>query len=111
MNVLDFNKVEKASFNVALNDENNTKLKIYMPTKGTMDYLKNFRDKFSEDNNSEAEEFMDELYVACAKIMNRNADGIVIERQKIEELLDYEDLIMFYSAFMNFIDEVVNQKN
>lgn len=112
MNVLDFNKIEKASFNITLNDENKTTLNIYTPTKGTMDYLISLHSKFSENNEVELDDsFTDELYTACAKTMSRNSQNIKISKEFLEDILDFEDITIFFTAFMNFINEVTNGKN
>ena len=112
MNVLDFNKIEKASFDVTLNDEKNTTLKIYTPTKNTMDYLYNLQNKFSESDEADLDEsFTDELYTACSKVMSRNKDNIKISKEFLDNIFDVEDLTIFFTAFMEFIEKVINGKN
>ena len=110
---LNFNNVKKSYLNVTLADEKNTVLLIGTPTKAIMDDLVALQDSIdavSEEDEANIET-TDELYGACAKLMSRNKGGIKITKEYLGEIFDFEDIVIFFNAYMDFVDEVVNSKN
>lgn len=109
---LNFNNVKKRYLTVTLADENKTTLLIGTPTKAIMDDLVLLQSSLEalteDDTNTEA---TDDLYSACAKVMNRNKGGIKITKEYIEEIFDFEDIVIFFNAYMDFITEVTGGKN
>ena len=109
---LNFNNIKKQYLNVTLADEKSTTLLIGTPTKKLMDDLVLLQSSIEAiEENSENTEAFDELYTACAKIMSRNKAGVVITKEKLEDIFDFEDIIIFFTAYMEFIDEVASSKN
>jgi hypothetical protein len=112
MKSLNFNNVKKTYLTVTLADENNTTIMIGTPTKAIMDdlvLLQSGLETISEDDaNVDA---TDELYSACAKVMSRNKGGIKISKEFLEEIFDFEDIMIFFNAYMDFITEVTSGKN
>lgn len=109
---LNFNNVKKQYLTVTLADEANTTLMIGTPTKAVMDdliLLKSSLETIEEDEtNAEA---TDDLYAACAKVMSRNKAGKKITKEYLEEIFDFEDIMIFFSAYMAFVSEVTSAKN
>ena len=112
MKSLNFNNVKKTYLTVTLADENNTTIMIGTPTKAIMDdlvLLQSGLETISEDDaNVDA---TDELYSACAKVMSRNKGGIKISKEFLEEIFDFEEIMIFFNAYMDFITEVTSGKN
>lgn len=109
---LNFNNVKKTYLTVTLADEANTTLMIGTPTKAIMDDLVTLQDSLDNISDEEAStEATDELYSACAKLMSRNKGGIKISKEYLEEVFDFEDIIIFFNAYMDFISEVTSGKN
>ena len=112
MKSLNFNNVKKTYLTVTLADENNTTIMIGTPTKAIMDdlvLLQSGLETISEDDaNVDA---TDELYSTCAKVMSRNKGGIKISKEFLEEIFDFEDIMIFFNAYMDFITEVTSGKN
>ena len=109
---LNFNNVKKKYLTVTLADEKKTTLMIGTPTKAVMDDLLLLQD--SLDTLSDEDTSIDvtnDLYQACARIMNRNKGGIEITKEYLENLFDFEDIIIFFNAYMDFISEVTGEKN
>lgn len=105
---LDFNKLKKKFMTVTLADENNTVLMINTPTKAIMDGFLAMRDSLSEDMENDA---LDELYDIVARIMSHNRNGKKFTKEEVQELFDYEDIIIFIRAYTEFINEVIDAKN
>ena len=109
---LNFNNVKKQYLTVTLPDEKNTTLLIGTPTKRLMDDLMLIQSNLETlEENTDNNEAFDELYTACAKIMSRNKVGVVITKEKLEDIFDFEDVMIFFNAYMEFIDEVTRSKN
>lgn len=106
---LDFNTLKKQYLTVTLADENKTKLMITTPTKKVLDSFVSIKD--SLDLEEMGETAIDELYGIVALVMSHNKTGVKITKEKIEEIMDFEDVIVFIQAYTDFISEVTNSKN
>lgn len=108
---LDFNKVAKQYLTVTLADDKKTTLMIGTPDKKTMEELVLLQDAIEGMEEEKDTEKMDCLYALCARLMSRNKAGIEVKKEMIETLFDFEDIIIFFNAYMDFIDEVMKTKN
>ena len=110
-NTLDFNKITKKYLTVTFADEQNTTIMIGTPTKAVMNELTNLQSTLttmSEDANADT---IGELYEACAKIMSRNKTCTKIEKEYLEKIFDFEDILIFFNAYMEFITVLASAKN
>lgn len=111
-NTLNFNNVKKRYLTVTLADEKKTILMIGTPTKAIIDDLLLLQSSLEavkdDETNAEA---VDDLYLSCAKVMSRNKGGIKVTKEFLETLFDFEDIMLFFSAYMDFVEEVTNAKN
>ena len=62
------------------------------------------------DNENESA-VIDDLYLACAKLMSANKAGVKITKTKLEKLLDIEDIVVFFTEYMDFVTSIADQKN
>ena len=108
---LDFNSVPKKYLTVTLADEKKTTLMIGTPTKAIMGELLLLQGSVEAMQDDADIESMDGLYNATAKIMSRNKAGIPITKEYLEDILDFEDLIIFFQAYMSFVEEISKTKN
>jgi hypothetical protein len=110
--VLNFNNVKKQFLTITLADEKHTTLMIGTPTKAIMDDLIVLQESMTAANNDEINnEATDDLYNACARVMSRNKGGVKITKEFLAEIFDFEDILLFFNAYMEFIDEVIGSKN
>lgn len=107
---LDFTKMKKKYLPVTLSD--GTPLLIGMPTKAVMGSLLTMQSSVEmlteDETNLEA---LDMMFESCAKIMSRNKMGIPVDQKKLEEMFDFEDILIFFTEYMDFVTEVTTQKN
>lgn len=108
---LNFTKVQKSYLPVTFADEKKTTILVGTPTKAIMDELTVLYTNIEELGEDAASNNTEELFEACAKIMSRNKTGVKISRDFLEQVFDYEDIIIFFRAYMEFIGEVIGQKN
>ena len=106
---LDFNNMKKRYLTVTLADEAKTVLMIGTPTKAVLDSLLNMKDSLAGDELTD--DAIEDLYEIVAKIMSRNKTGRVITKETVQELFDFEDVIVFIRAYTDFISEVSSAKN
>lgn len=109
---LNFKTIPKQFLTVTLPDEKGTTLLIGTPNKRLMDDLTALQASIDniEENSTDTESF-NELYNACAKIMSRNKGNIEVTKEMLEDIFDLEDIMIFFNAYMEFIDEVSGSKN
>jgi hypothetical protein len=85
---------------------------IGTPTKSVLDKLDELQTILTSVAEGEAENnVINDLYDTCAKVMSRNKAGITITGEYLADVLDYEDIIIFFNSYMSFIDEVIGSKN
>lgn len=109
---LDFTKLKKRYLNVTLADEKQTTLMIGTPTKAVMDDLLAMKAALDDVEGDDVDaEVMNDLYDVCAKIMSRNKGGVSITSDHLAECLDFEDIMIFFTAYMDFVGEIKNEKN
>lgn len=106
---LDFNNIRKKYLTVTLADEAKTVLLIGTPTKAVLDSLLNMKDALGDENLTD--DAIEDLYEICSKIMSRNKTGRVITKEAVQEIFDFEDIIVFIRAYTEFINEVSSAKN
>lgn len=109
---LNFNTIPKKYLTVTLADEKQTTIMIGTPTKTMMTDLISLQTAAIAAEESDPDlDTMDALYTACAKLMSRNKGGIKIEKSFLESIFDFEDIFIFFNAYMEFVTEIANQKN
>ena len=109
-NVLDFSAIQKKYLTVKLADEKKTTIMIGTPDKKTMEEFLAIQSSLTSSEIESNDEKMDCLYSICARLMSRNKAGIKIAKKTIEDTFDFEDIMIFFSAYMNFISEVMKTK-
>lgn len=110
MKSLNFNQINKTYMTITLPDEDNTKLLIMTPTKSIIDKLMSM-EEFISGVEEVGAGVLDDLYDVCAEIMNRNKAGRKITAQFLAEILDFEDLVIFFNSYMEYVSEISNLKN
>lgn len=111
---LDFHKAKKTFLTVTLPDDE--KILVRNPTKKIMDLMKELGEDFkalqdatnaglsSDEVSEENYEALNRVYEMTARIMSNNVARKQITVEYLEDLLDLEDLIVFFSAYTDFIN-------
>ena len=111
--VLNFNRHRPPTLSVELDDADHTVLRILPPT---VDLQEELRAKGADLNALLAggeEEQREGLYDLAARLMSchRNMRKITAEQLRATYKLDEEDLVVFFNAYVNFIQRLENAKN
>lgn len=109
---LNFNNTKKQYLTVTLADKDKTTIMVGTPTRKILNDLLSMQESLesAKDDNASTED-MDSLFESCATIMSRNKGGIEITKEYLEDIFDFEDIIVFFNAYMEFISEVMGAKN
>ncbi len=110
---LNFNTIKREYFTVTLPDEEKTTIMIGTPNKALFQELINLSksSQINQEDTNEVNDLMDDLYTTIAKVMSINKGGIHISREKLEECLDFESLLIFFKSYLEFINGIKNRKN
>lgn len=106
---LDFNSIERHYLNITLNNESKTKLQIMTPSKKLLDMVLKALPKLDEAAPDEDE--LAALYNTAALMMKRNRKGIQVTPEELEEILDLDDLIIFYKSYVDWLNKIAQSKN
>lgn len=110
MQELDFNKVKKEVLTIILPD--NEKLLVRKPTKRIMDQLLLMSSDFERLQEEElSEQTLSDIYLVCSEIMSNNRQGKNVSETYLSELLDIEDLVLFFNTYTTFINSISEVKN
>ena len=112
---LDFTKRKKEFLTVKLNDEDTTVLAVNMPKKYVYECLLECVDIFEQIDQADDTETitsgMNALYEACALALSNNKQKKEFTAEEVAKFFDFEDLVVFFTAYLNFVDESSKAKN
>lgn len=108
--VLDFTKQKKEYLTVKLHDKKNTVILIGTPTKKIWEEFTSLNDQISDEDGADNESLND-LYRVCAKVMSLNKGGISITPEYLSDFFDFEDIIIFFRAYSDFVSSITKGKN
>lgn len=109
---LNFNNTRKKYLTVVLNDEKNTTLLVGTPTKAIMNELIALQNDLNVMGDGEVNmESVELLYELSATLLSRNKTNTKVTKEELENTLDLEDIFTFFTAYMEFIEDVSKGKN
>lgn len=112
---LDFTKRKKEFLTVKLKDDDKTVLAVNMPKKYVYECLLECVDIFEQiDQTNDTETItngMNALYEACALALSNNKSQKTFTADEVAEFFDFEDLVVFFTAYLNFVNESAEVKN
>ncbi len=110
--VLDLNSVQRPTLDLTLMDDNKTMLRLGMPTESMVNELQNMQPELKkmETGDRDAVEL---IYDLAARLISCNRDHIKVtaEELRTKYRVDLESLLIFFSAYLDFINEITNEKN
>lgn len=112
--VLDLNNVEQLhTLELTLQDEKKTTLMVTIPTEALVQELDAQGPELTKVLKRGDKEGIDGAFDLAARLISCNRNDIEITGQQLrnEYGMKFETLIMFYSAYMDFIAEIRNLKN
>ena len=108
---LNFNNIKKRYLTVTFSDEKSTTILVGLPTKAILTELMELNVDVNTANEGGDFGAFDELYDICVKTMSRNKGGVKITREFLENVFDFEDILIFLKEYMSFVGEIASSKN
>lgn len=110
---LDLNTAARPTLELTLQDEARTTLKISIPTEGLINEVQQLSPDMLDIIQTGNKEGIEAVYDLAAKLMSCNRDFITITAAELRDKyrMDLESAILFFSAYMDFITEITNEKN
>lgn len=111
---LDFNLVSKPKLSLVMQDEAKTHIDVSLPTEGLMEELQaqlpTLEPALASGNNVEA---IGLCYDLAARLINCNYSGVVVTAEELRSKykLDFVMLLLFFNAYLDFVNEIQNAKN
>ena len=110
---LDFNSMKRPILRLVMQDEAKTNIDVSTPTEGLIEELAAATRELDAVLQSGDASMVQAIYDLAARLIscNRNFMKVTAEELRDKYKLNLEDLVIFYSAYLDFIDEVTNSKN
>lgn len=110
---LDFNTVERPTLRLIMQDENKTRIDVSTPTEKLVEELQQIAPHLASVMESPSEMQNKEVYELAARLINCNRSGIIVTAEDLRDkyYMNLESLLIFFNAYVEFIDEITHAKN
>lgn len=111
--MLDFNSYRRPTLLLRMKDEQQTKLHVTTPTLELVEELKANLTELKLALTGNDTEAGAAVYELAAKLLNCNLDGVTTNAEElaVKYEMNLEDLTMFFTVYMDFLEEVKSAKN
>lgn len=110
---LDFNKINRPTLQLVMPDDAKTVIKVTTPRESMIEELQEMLPELQNILGAGNAEAVQACYDLAARLINCNCSFITVTAEDLrgKYSLDLEGLIVFYSAYMDFIQEITSAKN
>ena len=111
--VLDFNVERLPALPLVMKDDARTRIDVTTPTEGLYEELRKIAPKLTETAQEPESLAARETYDLAARLISCNQQGLQVTAEDLagKYRFNLETLILFYGAYVRFVDEVVSIKN
>lgn len=112
--VLDLNSVEqRPTLELTLQDKDRTTLLVTIPTEGLVNELESMGPELTTVLAKGDKEGVDQAFDLAARLISCNRNGKTITPDELRTVynMSFESLIVFMSAYLDFIEEITHLKN
>lgn len=109
--ILDFNALERPTLEITMKDTDRTKIRVTTPTERLYERLLVASAELAHVKDAAA---IRATYDLAAELISCNLDGLIVTADELKDkyrLTWDTDLIVFFSAYLDFIHEIKNAKN
>lgn len=112
-NILDFNAYRRPELIIVMKDEKGTTLHVTTPTEQLVEEFRANLTELQRALTGQDEEASRTVYHLAAKVINCNLDGVITTGEELAKKygLNLEDMTIFWTAYLEFIEEIQNAKN
>lgn len=110
---LDFNKINRPTLQLVMPDEAKTVIKVTTPKESMVEELQAILPELQNIVSAGDAEATRLCYDLAARLINCNRSFITVTAEELRDKynLDLEGLIVFYSTYIDFVQEINNAKN
>lgn len=111
--VLDLNTVERPTLELTLQDEAKTTILVSTPSEGLVRELENISPELNKMLETGDKESVDTIYDLAARLISCNRQGrqVTAEELRTTYKMGLESALLFFSAYLDFINDLTNAKN
>ena len=111
--MLDLNALDQPILEIALRDAERTIFRLTTPTVSLVEKFTSAKDELSEVAKSKNVEKIKKLYELTAELISCNADYMSVSPEELRDKyrVTFGDLIIIFSAYLDFIKEISSAKN
>lgn len=110
---LDFNSVQRPTLVLTMKDQEKTKIRVGTPKESLIEELQTLSAELEEILKKGDGDSIQAVFDLAARLISCNRDYIKVTAEDLRDRykMDLEDLIIFFSAYLDFIGEMQNAKN
>ena len=111
--IIDFNSYRRPELIIVMKDKKGTTLHVTTPTEQLVEEFRANLMELQRALTGQDEEASRLVYHLAAKLINCNLDGVTTTGEELAKKygLNLEDMTVFWTAYMEFIEEIQNAKN
>lgn len=111
--VLDFNTIERPVLELVMQDDEHTHIKVSTPTESLVEELAALAPQLDKVLQSQDAESIAAIYDLAARLINCNRNFVKVTPEELrgKYRMNFESLVIFFGAYVDFINEVTNAKN
>ena len=112
-NTLDFNVIVPHSLPLVMRDPERTKIDVLAPTEGLVEELEAVGADMKAALESNEEASIPVIYDLAARLISCNRQGLQVTAEDLgsKYRMNLESMLIFYGAYVDFIDEITKAKN
>lgn len=110
---LDFNSIERPVLEITMKDDGHTKISLVTPTEALIERLQANASAITETTKQGTAESIKTVFTLMADFINCNLENITVTAEELRDKyrMRLEDAVVFFSVYMDFIEEIKTAKN
>lgn len=111
--VLNFNTVERPTLELIMQDDAQTLIQVGTPTEGLVEELSAMAPQLDKVLQAQDAESIKAIYDLAARLINCNRNFVKVTAEELRDRyrMNFESLVLFYGAYIEFLDDIMKAKN
>lgn len=110
---LDFNSINRPTLELTMSDDARTRIAVSTPNEGLIEELNATLPEMENALKSGNADTIRIIYDLAARLMNCNRNFVKVTAEELRDKyrMDLDSLIIFYQAYIEFVEDIINLKN
>ena len=111
--VLDFNTVERPTLELIMPDTDHTVIKVGTPTESLVEELAALAPQLEKVLQAKDADSIEAIYDLAARLINCNRNFIKVTPEDLRGKfnMNFENLVLFFGHYIDFINDITRAKN